>query len=311
MHEDAALRGQREHVAVELPPVVIPAVEITDVVSLDEVRERPASLTRTVDEAIERLAGHLAAGHTVAFREALRFWSRFHKYSFANTLLIQAQRPDATLVAGFNRWRDEGFPVRKGERAMWIWAPMMRKNVNAGTGEEQEVVVAFRPAPVFDVAQVEVAEGQSLPSFFAPLPDDVDVLYQQVRARVEAVGIRVEERMLPAGVQGMSRGGSITIRPGLDSRNRLAVLLHEFVHEIEHQTEDTAAKTRGQRELEAESVTYVVLAVHGIEIPTSPDYVLTWDGTVEQLRASMSTIQRLVRRVLSMIEDTPSMSLAA
>ena len=117
--------------------------------------------------------------------------------------------------------------------------------------------------------------------------------------------------MLPAGVQGMSRGGSITIRPGLDSRNRLAVLLHELVHEIEHQAEDMAAKTRGQRELEAESVTYVVLAVLGIEIPTSPDYVLTWDGTVEQLRASMSTIQRLVRWVLSMIEDTPSMSLAA
>ncbi len=102
--------------------------------------------------------------------------SKFHRYSFANTWLIIAQRPDASRVAGFNDWRNKhSRTVRKGEKAIWVQAPMTKKvvEVNPDSGAEREVsrVYGFRPVPVFDVSQTD---GEPLPQ--APLidgdPDD-------------------------------------------------------------------------------------------------------------------------------------------
>ncbi len=266
-------------------------------------QERAVEMAATVDAACERLAEQLAAGHSEEYRSVLAFFARFHRYSAKNCLLIRSQRPDATQVAGLKTWNRTGYTVRKGERAVWVWAPVTKKIDEAGTNEQREVVVTFRPAPVFDAAQLKEIEDKPLPSFFRPLPDDAEPLYQHVRERIEAERIIVAEHPLPQGVQGVSLGGTILLRPGLDSRNMLFVLLHEYAHEVAHRGETQRAKPRETREFEAESVAFVVAAALGLEIPTSADYVLSHGATAEVLRASLGTIQSLARRVLSTVGE--------
>ncbi len=201
--------------------------------------------------------------------------------------------------------------MRAGERAIWLWAPVLRKGVEAATGEEKERLVAFKPAPVFDASQLANLDEKPLPTFFTPLPDDVEPLYQQVRARIEAERIVVEERPLPMGVQGVSLGGAIFIRRGLDSRNRLAVLLHELAHELAHRGEAQRAKPLALRELEAESTAYVVGAALGLDIPHSSDYLLGHGLDAAALRASLGTIQALARRVLAVVDSDREEPVAA
>ncbi len=274
-------------------------------------QERAAQMAATVDAACERLAEQLAAGHTQEYLAFLAFHARFHKYSPANALLILSQRPDATRVAGLSTWNRLGYRVRAGERATWIWAPILRKGADTETGEEGETLVGFRPAPVFDAAQLANLDEKPLPNLFTPLPDDVEDLYQRVRARVEAERILVEERPLPMGVQGVSLGGTIFIRRGLDSRNRLAVLLHELAHELAHRSEGQRTKPVALRELEAESTAYVVGAALGLEIPHSGDYLLGYGLDAAALRASLGTIQALARRVLAVVDGDREEAMAA
>ncbi len=269
-------------------------------------QERAQQMAATVDAACERLAEQLAAGHTEAFLAFLAFHAKFHKYSAANTLLIFSQRPDATRVAGLSTWNRLGYRVRAGEKALWIWALVLRKGVDPSTREEGERLVGFRPAPVFDASQLANLDEKPLPSLFTPLPDDVEPLYQRVRERIEEERIVVEERSLPMGVQGVSLGGAIFIRRGLDSRNRLAVLLHELAHEVAHRGEAQRAKPVARRELEAEGAAYVVGAAIGLDIPHSSDYLLAYGLDAPALRATLGKIQALARRVLAIVgEEEP------
>ncbi len=274
-------------------------------------RERAEQMAATVDAACERLAEQLGGGHTREYLAFLTFHARFHRYSAANALLILSQRPEATRVAGLSTWNKLGYRVRAGERALWIWAPVLRKGVDPATGQEGERLVAFRPAAVFDASQLANLEEKPLPSLFTPLPDDVEPLYRQVRERIETERIAVEERALPMGVQGVSLGGSIFIRRGLDSRNRLAVLLHELAHELAHRGEAQRAKPVALRELEAESTAYVVGAALGLDIPHSSDYLLGHGLDAAALRASLGTIQALARRVLAVVDGEREEAVAA
>ncbi len=294
-----------------VPATITPGTPAQSTQPTPTRQERAEHMAATVDAACERLAEQLAAGHTEAFLAFLAFQAKFHKYSAANTLLILSQRPDATRVAGLSTWNRLGYRVRAGERAIWLWAPVLRKGVEAATGEEKERLVAFKPAPVFDASQLANLDEKPLPTFFTPLPDDVEPLYQQVRARIEAERIVVEERPLPMGVQGVSLGGAIFIRRGLDSRNRLAVLLHELAHELAHRGEAQRAKPLALRELEAESTAYVVGAALGLDIPHSSDYLLGHGLDAAALRASLGTIQALARRVLAVVDSDREEPIAA
>ena len=263
--------------------------------------ERAEAMAATVDAAFERLAAQLARGHSQGFRELLGFMAKLHKYSAANCLLIISQRPDATMVAGLRRWNELGHRVRAGEKAIFIWAPIVTKRVDALTGEECEVLVGFKPAPVFAAEQLADLAEKPLPSPFPALPDDVQDRYELVKARVERAGIRVEERPLIGGVQGVSHGGRIVVKENLDSRSRLFVLLHELGHELAHHGPDTPARSAAWRELEAEAAAHAVAAALGLEIGTSRDYLLSYRLTADDLRAALAEVQALVRTMLAIV----------
>ena len=123
--------------------------------------EQVKSLTET---ALNTLMDDLAKGHSDALKRYLAVMSRFHKYSWGNSLLISFQCPEATHVAGFRAWLKLGRHVRKGEKGIAIIAPMVgRKHADmALTEDEQTRLFGFRIAHVFDIAQTD---GETLAEF--------------------------------------------------------------------------------------------------------------------------------------------------
>jgi hypothetical protein len=123
-------------------------------------------------------------------------------------------------------------------------------------------------------------------------------------ARIEASGIRVVERPLPGGIFGVSTGGTIVLREGLDSRTRFVTLLHELAHELAGRGEGPQAKPLAVRELEAEATACVVAGVLGMESVGTRDCLLTDQIGPAELTAALATIQGLVRKVLAVVEPT-------
>jgi len=275
--------------------------------------DREAALRAQMEHAVSNLAGQLSEGHTAEFLELLRFYSRFWTYSIRNCLLIQRQRPDATRSAGRSLWNKMGYHIRKGEKAIWIWAPVLKKDIDPDTGEILTTVAGFHPAPVFDFGQLAESQERPLPALVPHLPDDMEQEYQRCVRKIEATGIRVMHQPLSGTTLGLSRPGQIAITTGLDSRNRLFVLLHELTHALWHQQEDgpDPDRSRAQAEFEAESVAYVAAHVMGLEHPGARDYLLNWQATPELLHRSLVSIQSMVRRVLVLLEipfDVPHTS---
>jgi hypothetical protein len=270
---------------------------------LDDPVERERNLRSSMEEAIERLATELSEGHTQGFKEVLAFYSRFWTYSVRNSLLIQLQCPQATRCGGRYLWNQLGYHIERGQKAIWIWAPILGRTVDPQSGEEVKTVTGFRPAPVFDFSQLQERETRPMPQLLPAQPDDMESEFQRCLAKVRASGIEVKLVTMPAGTDGSSSGGTIKINQALDSRSRLLVLFHELVHEIWHASDfDSVDKTRQQKEFEAEAVAFVTAAAMGLSHPSARDYLLHWRATPGQLQTSLLIIQRMVRKLLVLLE---------
>jgi hypothetical protein len=245
--------------------------------------------------------------------------SRFHRYSFANTWLIITQRPDASRVAGFNDWRNKhNRTVRKGEKAIWVQAPMTKKmvEVNPDSGAEREVsrVYAFRPVPVFDVSQTD---GEPLPQ--APLidgdPDDEgpapDGMVESLSGLVEADGFRIRR-----GETGDAGGwtdfatNEVVISRAATPRQAARTLAHEAAHiALGHgaRAAEYHTGTGGKRpdfEVEADSVAFVLGRSFGM--PGGRDnfrYIDSWaQGDKERVKTTAQAVVLGARKIIDRLE---------
>lgn len=265
--------------------------------------ERKAELEQVTTQTLERLAEALAAGHTEEFQEILAFYARFWRYSYRNVLLIKQQLPTARRVAAYTLWKKLGFQVDKGQQALWIFAPLLVKVPDPDTGEKTEKLIGFKPVPVFDVSQLTEESQERLPNLYQLLPDDCREEVERVIATIKGTGLAVGFAKLAPGIQGMAVSTGITIREGMDSRNTLATLLHEWAHALTHFTEDAKGKPTQQVELEAESCAFVMMAHFGLPHTFAADYLLSYRITVDELKASFGVIQAIVRRMLKLLES--------
>ena len=234
----------------------------------------------------------------------LEFLGRFHEYSFRNCLLIAMQCPDATHVAGFQRWRVLGRYVKKGEHGIAILAPMIRKVTpeakECDTGQSGEAdpeptrrVCGFRAVHVFDVTQTEGAELPEFSRVGGEPGDKVQKLESVIRSH--AIELVYEQHL--GGADGRSEGGKIILREGLPPAEQFAVLAHELAHELLHRTERRKETTRKIRELEAEAVAFVVSKAASLDgISRSADYIQLYAGGKQLLMESLDHIQRLSGR---------------
>ena len=255
-------------------------------------------------KATEELASALEAGHSEALTPYLAAISRFHKYSLHNVMLIVLQKPDATHVAGFHTWHKFGRHVRRGEKGINIFAPILRRKRESESEEQErleETVLGYRPCAVFDVSQTE---GKPLPSI-GRVQGDAHHSGDKLVAYTHSLGIRLEYSPTIAPARGISEGGKITLLPDLDSAEHVAVLAHELAHEILHHQPRRAATSKTVRETEAEAVAHVVCQALGLSTGTaSADYIQLHRGDAKLLLESLNYIRLAAGRILEgILED--------
>jgi len=257
-------------------------------------------LTAQMDAAIEQLSKETdAAKQSEVYRAWLSAMSRFYQYSINNQILIWSQRPDATRVAGFHTWKDLGRSVKKGEKGIRILAPMVRKLEYEQDGKvvPTSQLTGFRSVVVFDIAQTS---GQGLPELQCNAVEGGESLLPALEKAAASLGIALAYKPLPGSVQGLSKGGIIEIEETLDIHARCGVIAHELAHELLNHKERRAETTRRQRELEAESVAFAVLAHFGMRLE-SRFYLATYEVTGEMLKASLATINGTARQLIEAV----------
>ena len=259
----------------------------------------------------------------------LRTMAKFHNYSFNNTLLIAMQRPDATLVAGFQAWKNKfNRYVKKGEKGIQIIAPAPikeveeREKIDKDTGlavlnengepemERMEYVIPrFRVTTVFDVSQTD---GEPLPllevnELTASVKD-----YALLTAAIEQVSpvpIRFDE------IEGEAKGyysdieKEICVQTGMGESQTIKTMIHEVAHAMLHNSDlmeqRGEEKDRLTKETEAESIAFTVCSALGIDTSDySFPYVASWASGKElkELKDSMDTIRLTAADFLEKLE---------
>jgi len=232
-----------------------------------------------------------------SWKKYLKYQSSFWNYSFGNCMLIMSQCPEASKVSGHRAWKSLGRKIIKGQKAIWIQAPMFIKNKEA----EKDPFVFFKLVPVFDVSQTE---GEELPSGFCMqltgTSEEITSLFEQVKTNIESDGpkVHVEE------YEGSSNGyydrlsKKIVIKDSLEGLQKLTTLVHEYAHHILHGKVDSS---RGREEVEAESTAFCVMNALGYETGDySFGYVAGWSkGDYKKIESCGKNIQTATKRILT------------
>ena len=287
-------------------------------------KQRVQELTDKLEQGLQDLF------NSDSYRNYLSTMSKFHNYSFNNTLLIAMQKPDATLVAGFKAWhKNFDRHVKKGEKGIRILAPapykikeerdkidpvtqelLLDKDGNPQKEEVEITIPAFRAVSVFDVAQTD---GKPIPELAAKeLLSDVEGYQDMIRA-VEAISpvpIELEE------IAGDSKGyydreaKRIAVQENMSESQTLKTMIHEVVHSKLHSKEveqdEQMKKDRNTKEVEAESIAYTVCQHFGIDTSDySFGYIAGWSSgrDTKELRSSMDTIRRTASELITGIEE--------
>lgn len=276
-----------------------------------------------ITEQLEQGIAELFASEK--FKNYLDTMGKFHNYSLNNTVLIFMQNPDARLVAGFQSWK-KNFErhVKAGEKGMKILAPTpwKKKVLQEQTDkdgkrildqrgkplmEEVEITVpAFKVTTVFDISQTE---GKELPSIVNELEGTVENFSDFLSAlnKISPVPIRFEEMHGKNGFYNFVEQ-YIGIRQGMSEQQTMKTGIHELSHAILHTKDNPEAsgKNRSVKEVEAESVAYVVCQHYGIDTSDySFGYVAGWSSgkEVRELKASLEIIRKTASDIITSMDD--------
>lgn len=286
-------------------------------------RDRLKEITASIEDGIKELF------QSESYAQYLQTMSRFHHYSVNNQVLIHMQKPDATLVAGFNKWKNQfGRNVIKGEHGIKIIAPtpfkkkieqekldpdtqlpMLDADGKIITEEKTIQIPMYKPVTVFDVSQTE---GRPLPQLAHDLSGNVanyDVFMEALR-RSSPVPISIE--VMGVGMDGYFdlEHQDIAIRKGMSEVQTVSAVIHEMAHALLHnRTKDTEEKTpelsRSTEEVQAESISYAVCAYYGIATgDNSFGYIASWskDKTLPELRESLEVISKTADGLINDID---------
>ncbi len=238
--------------------------------------------------------------------EYFKFQARFHSYSFKNCMLIQVQFPEASKIAGFNVWKKLGRCVKKGEKGIYIFAPMTYKNKETET--ETKTLTGFKLVPVFDISQTEGEDLAQLP--ISSLNGDDQGLFDSLAsfARSEGWSVSLEDTGAAGGYCRPSQK-KIAIHSDNDPRHQAKTLAHEIGHALLHSPEEYR-EHRADFELEAESIAFLVLAHFGLDCGDySFAYIAHWQSdknALETLTKCGSRIQKTARQIIDGLEAQTS-----
>ena len=210
-------------------------------------RERLREITEGIEQGIKELF------ESEKYMRYLSVMSRFHRYSVNNTMLIYMQRPDATLVAGYNKWKNQfERHVKRGEHGITIIAPtpykkkieeqkldqdtkapMLDKDGKVIMEEKEIEIPLFRPVKVFDVSQTD---GKPLPELASSLSGNVQNYEVFMEALRRSAPVPIEFEPMAANMDGYfsSDQQRIALRPGMSEVQTVSAAIHEIAHSKLH-----------------------------------------------------------------------------
>ena len=294
-------------------------------------RERLQQITAGIEQGIKELF------ESEKYMRYLSVMSRFHRYSVNNTMLIYMQKPDATLVAGYNKWKNQfERHVKRGEHGITIIAPTpFKKKIEEqkldpdtkapildaegkAVMEEREVEIPmFRPVKVFDVSQTD---GKPLPELASTLSGNVQNYEAFMEALRRSAPVPLSVEPMAANMDGYFSPDrqSIAIREGMSEVQTVSTAVHEIAHSKLHNyakaqeeavragdKEPPKKKDRNTEEVEAESISYAVCQYYGIQTgENSFGYIANWSQGKElpELRASLETINKTAGELINDID---------
>ena len=289
--------------------------------------ESRADRVKAITDKLE--AGIAALFQSETYKAYLSTMAKFHNYSLNNTLLIAMQRPDATLVAGYQAWQKQHQRhVKKGEKGIQIIAPSPykakkeREVLDPATGrpkldaqgkpvkETVEVEYpAFRVATVFDVSQTE---GKELPSLGVDeLSGKVDGYSRLLTALKDICPVPIGFEQIESGAKGYyhTTEQRIALQEGMSEMQTVKTLIHEMAHQKLHSHEKEKPReerlTAQSKEVEAESVAYTVCQHFGIDTSDySFGYIAGWSSGKEtaELKESLGKIRDAASELITDIE---------
>ena len=322
---DAAAPGQKTVQTIEQPQEPRPVIPIV------LTSEKPAEKLKEITDRLEQ--GITELFDSERYREYLRVMSKFHNYSFNNTLLIAMQKPDASLVAGFSAWKNNfGRNVIKGQKGIKIIAPspykvkqemkkidphtqqpIIGKDGKPVTEEKEITIPAFKVVSVFDVSQTE---GREIPNIAVNmLTGDVEH-YKDVFAALEKTSpVPVGFEKIEGGAHGYYHleDKRIALDEGMSELQTLKTLIHEITHAKLHDIDLNAPledlenrPDRRTREVQAESIAYTVCQHYGLDTSDySFGYVAGWSAGRElaELKSSLETIRSTAAEIINSIDE--------
>lgn len=300
------------------------------VIPLILTSEKPAEKLKEITDRLEQGISELFDSNR--YKEYLSVMSKFHNYSFNNTLLIAMQKPDASLIAGFSSWKNQfERNVKKGEKGIKIIAPspfkvkkemekidpqtqkpIIGKDGKPVTEEKEITIPAFKVVSVFDVSQTE---GKELPDIAVDaLTGDVEQYKDFFAALEKTSPVPVGFEKMTGGTQGYYHleDKRIALLEGAIQLQTLKTLIHEIAHAKLHDIDLTAPKEEQQnrpdrrtREVEAESIAYTICQHYGLDTSDySFGYVAGWSSGKElaELKSSLETIRSTAAEIINSID---------
>lgn len=288
-------------------------------------KQKVKEITDKLEEGLKELF------ESEKYKNYLSTMSKFHNYSFNNTLLIALQKPEATLVAGYQAWQKNfNRHVNKGEKGIRILAPAPykikeeRDKLEPVTGEvildkdgmpqteEVEIKIpAFRAVSVFDVSQTD---GEPIPELEAKeLLSTVEGYEDFIKAVTFVAPVPVSFEDIPGDSKGFFSPTEkrIAVQEGMSESQTLKTMVHETAHSMLHDKEVNKdilapAKDRNTKEVEAESIAYTVCQHFGIDTSEySFGYIAGWSTgrDMKELKSSLDTIRRTASELITGIEE--------
>ena len=300
------------------------------VIPINLTAEKPAEKLKEITDRLEQ--GITELFDSERYKEYLRVMSKFHNYSFNNTLLIAMQKPDASLIAGFTAWKNQfQRNVKKGEKGIKIIAPspfkikqetekidpqtqkpVIGRDGKPVTAEKEITIPAYKVVSVFDVSQTE---GKELPNIA------VDALTGDVEQYSDFFAALEKTSPVPIGFEKIEGGAHgyyhledkrIALDEGMSELQTLKTAIHEIAHAKLHDIDLNAPKDEQQprvdrrtREVEAESVAYTVCQHYGLDTSDySFGYVAGWSSGRElaELKSSLETIRSAAADIINSID---------
>ena len=300
------------------------------VIPINLTAEKPTEKLKEITDRLEQ--GITELFDSERYKEYLRVMSKFHNYSFNNTLLIAMQKPDASLIAGFNSWKNQfQRNVKKGEKGIKIIAPspfkikqetekidphtqtpVIGKDGKPVTEEKEITIPAYKVVSVFDVSQTE---GRELPDIAVDaLTGDVEQYKDFFAALEKTAPVPIGFEKIESGAHGYYHleEKRIALDEGMSELQTLKTAIHEIAHAKLHDIDLNAPKDEQQprvdrrtREVEAESVAYTFCQHYGLDTSDySFGYVAGWSTGRElaELKSSLETIRSTAAEIINSID---------